>query len=108
MTSRISSGSSRAESAVESTRSQDRTVIWRRSAEAIAGGDSPRSPTGVARPSAAPHSEQNRAPAGFWASQAAQATPARIAAPQAPQNRPPERIGAWHAAHCMPPSPSLL
>ena len=41
MTSRVSSGSSRAESAVESTRSQNRTVSWRRSAEGIAARRAP-------------------------------------------------------------------
>ena len=71
MTSRRSSGSSRVDSAVEPTRSQNITVSWRRSAPddagaaglgcgAIDGGD------GAAAPSSlVPHCAQNFEPAAF-------------------------------------------
>src|SRR6202035_3216956 len=69
--SRMSSGSSRAESAVEPTRSQNMTVSWRRSAGA-AGEEGGALPTlgllavsGSDTASFSPHSKQNLAPAGL-------------------------------------------
>jgi hypothetical protein len=68
-TSRMSSGSSRIESAVEPTMSQNRTVSWRRSAgDDLTTDDAGREPAGaidgdVEEERLAPHLEQNLAPA---------------------------------------------
>src|ERR1700682_545874 len=79
MTSRKSSGSSRVESAVEPTRSQNITVIWRRSAEvgmrAGAGGDGAAAAAALvaaAPASLAPHCAQKREPAALAWPHAAQ------------------------------------
>src|SRR3984957_248095 len=81
MTSRKSSGSSRVESAVEPTRSQNITVIWRRSAEvgmrAAEGGEGAAAAGAAllapaAPPSLAPHCAQKREPAALAWPQAAQ------------------------------------
>ena len=75
MTSRRSSGSSCVDSAVEPTRSQNITVMWRRSATLAArrGGSAG---AGAAAPGAAsslvPHCVQKRDPAGLAWPQAAQ------------------------------------
>src|SRR2546423_349370 len=72
MISRMSSGSSRAESAVEPTRSQNRTVSWRRSAEPVCelcgAAASIVEPAAASTPidgSLCPHSKQNLALAGL-------------------------------------------
>src|ERR671932_163898 len=93
MISRRSSGSRRAESAVEPTRSQNITVSWRRSAEGFradgkADGSTTHGAAGVDprafAVSAAPQSPQNLLPDGFSAPHAAQRTGS--GAPQSPQN----------------------
>src|SRR6266849_3110742 len=89
MISRMSSGSSREESAVEPTRSQNMTVSWRRSADAaaweigaaVAGFGGASELSGV---SVLPHFEQNFAPARLIAPQKVHRT--GRAAPQASQN----------------------
>src|SRR5271168_3456139 len=82
MTSRRSSGSSRVESAVEPTRSQNITVICRRSAEVgmrateggigAAAGAGAAADVAAASPSLAPHCAQKREPAALAWPQAAQ------------------------------------
>src|ERR1700733_3915463 len=79
MTSRKSSGSSCVDSAVEPTRSQNITVIWRRSAafaaRATGGadiGEETAGEGGAAPPSFAPHCAQNREAAALAWPQAAQ------------------------------------
>src|SRR5580693_5295710 len=78
MTSRKSSGSSRVDSAVEPTRSQNITVIWRRSAafaERATGAAISEKAAGegaTAAPSFVPHCAQNREPAALAWPQAAQ------------------------------------
>src|ERR1700704_3818750 len=73
MISRMSSGSSRTESAVEPTRSQNMTVSWRRSAEDVDGtiaGDA-----GEPAASAVPQLAQNLPPSGISALQFGQTMP---------------------------------
>src|SRR5262245_26901385 len=90
ITSRRSSGSSCAASTVESTRSQNITVSWRRSAPAMAsldvrlGVNVLRSGTGSASANAAPQLPQYLLPGGVSAPHAAQEGGSD--APQSPQN----------------------
>src|SRR5215831_17369582 len=73
MISRMSSGSRRAESAVEPTRSQNMTVSWRRSAHAMCSSNRGAAAAvlelpivdGLATARLCPHSEQNFALAGL-------------------------------------------
>src|SRR5713101_3867244 len=107
MISRRSSGSSRADKAVEPTRSQNITVSWRRSAVGEAGAgqvtlDAGSDRTGSVRaaaPSGVPQSAQNFAPAGLEPPQAGQI--AGSAAPHAVQNRLPSVVSASQLGHFM-------
>src|ERR1700730_16338787 len=89
MISRMSSGSRRADSAVEPTRSQNMTVSWRRSADAVAR-EMGAAVAGFGRASelsavsVLPHFEQNLAPARLVAPQEAQRN--GRAAPHTSQN----------------------
>src|SRR4249920_3754981 len=105
MISRMSSGSSRAESAVEPTRSQNMTVSWRRSADpatcegcgvAVSVAGLPAASTPVAG-SLSPHSKQNLALAGFALPQDGQ-RPKR-AAPHSRQNLLPSGMSALQLGH---------
>src|ERR671933_1767904 len=109
MTSRRSSGSRRAESAVEPTRSQNITVSWRRSAEGLradgqADGSTTHGAAGVdpraLAVSVAPQSPQNLLPDGFSAPHAAQRTGS--ATPQSPQNFFPSGLALPQLGHSMP------
>src|SRR5215471_15447876 len=102
MISRMSSGSRRAASAVEPTRSQNMTVSWRRSAEAVGcviGVTSGAGFAGLSAVSALPHFEQNLAPARLVAPQEAQRT--GRAAPHASQNLLSSGISEWQLGHSM-------
>src|SRR5580658_5393118 len=93
----MSSGSSRAESGVEPTRSQTTTVSWRRSpakprvAEASAGG------AVIAGESAPPHLRQNRRLARPVAPQEEQRS--STAAPQPLQKLLSSGVSQWQLAH---------
>jgi hypothetical protein len=73
MTSRRSSGSSRIESSVEPTRSQNMSVSWRRSAED--GGEAKAGDSAEPAASAIPHWAQNLLPSGVSALQFGQIMP---------------------------------
>ena len=108
MTSRRSSGSSRAPSAVEPTRSQNMTVSWRRSGPCGACGSTGAGALPV--PAATPQSPQNRLPMGFAPPHAAQRH--GNGAPQSPQNRlpsgavAPQRRQLHRVSLCPDPAPS--
>src|SRR5215212_2166800 len=98
--SRRSSGSSRAESAVEPTRSQNMIVSCRRSASSSkelgargAAGEL-QSPT---TPKLLPQDSQNRAPGEQAAPQELQVRARRV--PQELQNRAVARFSNWHLVH---------
>src|SRR5215468_4981289 len=96
MISRMSSGSRRAERAVEPTRSQNMTVSWRRSAEAegcLLCAMSSAGFAGLSAVSALPHFEQNLAPARLVAPQEEQRT--GRAAPHVSQNLLSSGISEW-------------
>src|SRR6516164_1646982 len=96
---RRSSGSSRAESAVEPTRSQNTTVSWRRSAVWWEGG-SKAGARELALPRGAnfcPHSAQKLAPPGLEAPHDWHCT--GRPAPQAIQNLPVSGVSAWQEGH---------
>src|SRR5215471_4991333 len=105
MISRMSSGSRRAESAVEPTRSQNITVSWRRSAEEVGSSDRGDADavadsamvTGFEVESLCPHSKQNFALAGLAQPHEGQ----RIgrAAPHAVQNLSTPGVSAWQLGH---------
>src|SRR5215469_11369306 len=101
---RRSSGSRRADSAVEPTRSQKMTVSWRRSAVSEAGARE-----AALRPGASlcPHSEQKLAPEGLEAPHDWHCT--GRPAPHAIQNLPVSGVSAWQEGHStnyllIPPS----
>src|SRR5919199_4761023 len=106
MTSRRSSGSMRAERAVEPTRSQNITVSWRRSVEdtggAYPGGaGAGNGETGaLSGPSLKPHSGQNFAAPGKACPQAGQAR--SNGAPHSMQNLPPSGTSTRQLGHSMP------
>src|SRR5262245_40814808 len=117
MISRMSSGSSRADSAVDPARSQNITVSWRRSAD-IAGrvacgvegaapliwgpndviGAAVGAPDALAA-SLLPQLPQNFAPGRAWAPQDGQ--PVGISAPHSSQNRFPGVTSALQLGHSM-------
>src|SRR5215467_10387413 len=98
MISRRSSGSRRAASAVEPTRSQNNTVSCRRSADdigaAVRGDAAFAGALGALMFSAAPQSAQNFLPGGFSAPHAVQHTDRGRGVPQSPQNFFPSRLAA--------------
>src|SRR5438270_13463747 len=114
MISRKSSGSSRADKAVEPTRSQNITVRWRRSAvgevgagPVTLGADSDRTGSVLAAvPSKVPQSAQNFAPIGLKPPQPGHT--AGNAAPHAVQNRLPSLVSAPQLGHFMGCPPMLL
>src|ERR1700674_3808494 len=108
MISRMSSGSSRAERAVEPTRSQNMIASWRRSAPTGAslipdaepsGGGSVEGAAGLSGVSVLPHFEQNFAPARLAAPQDRQR--AGRAAPHTSQKRLSSGISEWQLGHSM-------
>src|ERR1700747_2455018 len=102
MISLMSSGSSRAESAVEPTRSTNMIVSWRRSAVEAGGaatsGDTAGAVDGAAV-SLLPQFEQNLAPARLVAPQEVQ--PTGSAAPHASQNRLSSGVSKRQLGHSM-------
>src|SRR5215472_5272707 len=106
MISRKSSGSRRAASAVEPTRSQNSTVSCRRSADDIGAADRGEADSAGALDapmvSATPQSAQNFLPGGFSAPQAVQRTDRGRGVPQSPQNFFPSRLAAPQLGHSMP------
>ena len=109
--SRVSSGSSRVDSAVDPTKSQNITVSWRRSglgigccAEAAVGAAASEPAVGAAR--LAPHSEQNFDPARFWAPHATHRN--GTAAPQSLQNLLPSGTSALQLGHSIARSLDLF
>src|SRR5215470_13011989 len=104
MISRRSSGSIRDASAVEPTKSQNITVICRRSADDVGpagSGDTASAGAVEARTvSAAPQSAQNFLPGGFSAPHVVQRTGSGV--PQSPQNFFPSGLTAPQLGHSMP------
>src|SRR5215472_16008370 len=106
MISLMSSGSSRVESAVEPTRSQNMTVSRRRSADAATGviGEAAANSValqvvGALAVRSLPHSAQNLAFGRFALPQEGQR--ASSAAPQAMQNLPVSGVSEWQFGHSM-------
>src|SRR5262245_29991520 len=103
MISRMSSGSRRAASAVDPTRSTNATVSWRRSADdtgTAGNGDAASAGALETRMvSAPPQSAQNFLPGGFSAPHAAQRTGSGV--PQSLQNFFPSRLAAPQLGHSM-------
>src|SRR5262249_31450439 len=102
MTSRKSSGSSRVDNAVDPTRSQNITVIWRRSAMGRSPVESPET-RGLARSTRlTPHSGQNLASCTLAWRQAGQTW--RAAAPHWAQNLLPSGQSAPQLRHPVAPN----
>src|SRR5262245_26800743 len=106
MISRMSSGSRRAERAVEPTRSQNMIVTCRRSAmepDGADGGEVAAEDAGTATVMLAPHSEQNLDRAEFACPHTAQGR--GNGAPHSAQNLPPSATFALQLGHCIATAP---